>query len=95
MSVEKFSEDCPGCRPALFDSKTGKRLAPDSPEMLAVNAIWAETVKQEREAFHRVTCQNSRAPSDMRLVQGIIDQIKAALHGLDQKRSRDAGGGAA
>lgn len=82
MSHDKFSDDCPGCRPALFDMKTQQPLPPDSPIMQAVSAIWAQTTKQEREAFHRVTCLNSRMPSDMRLVKGIVDQIRAATEQL-------------
>jgi len=79
MSWDKFSDECPGCLPALFDVRTGKKLGPDTPQMKAVFAVWAETTKQEREAFHRATCQNSRLPSDLRLMQGILEKIKRAL----------------
>jgi hypothetical protein len=34
---------------------------------------------EEREAFHRVTCLNSRADEDMTLVQGIAERISTAL----------------
>jgi len=88
MSVNKFTDDCPGCRPALFDSKAQKRLGPDTPEMKAVDAIWAETTKQERAAFHAVTCQNSRLPSDLRLASGIVSQIESALVALEKQGKR-------
>jgi len=79
VSIHKFGDDCPGCRPALFDAQTQRRFGPDTPEMKAVDALWAETTKQEREAFHRVTCQNSRTPGDLRLAGGVVSQIKNAI----------------
>jgi hypothetical protein len=50
----------------------------DSPQMIAVNLVWAQTTIIEHKAFHRVTCQNSRAPHDLRLVKRISVKIKAA-----------------
>lgn len=79
MTVGKFSDECEGCLPALWDTQTQRRLGPETPEMKAIMAVWGETTKQEREAFHRVTCLNSRTPSDMRLVGGLNEQFRQAL----------------
>ena len=82
MSKNKFSDDCPGCRPALMDLKTGKVLGPDTPEMKAIDEIWADTTKQEREAYHRFCCSNERSPSTMRLAGGIAERVRLALKAL-------------
>lgn len=50
--------------------------------MAAVNKVWSETNLIERQAWHRVTCQNSRSPSDMRLAQAIAQRVKDALDKL-------------
>lgn len=79
MSIEKHDDDCPGCRPVLCDANTMKPLPADTPEMKAINRIWLDTTRSEREAFHRVTCQNSRADEDLTLVQDIAERISRAL----------------
>lgn len=79
MSMQKHDDDCAGCRPVLMDANTRQPLPPDSPEMQAVNRMWETTTLDEREAFHRVTCLNSRADEDLTLVQGIAERIGDAL----------------
>jgi hypothetical protein len=83
MSWEKHDDNCPGCRPALLDMKTGKRLPDDSPVMMVVNYVWAETTLEEREAWHRVTCQNSRASKDLAHAQTIAQKIQKALSEME------------
>lgn len=83
MSWAHFEDDCPGCRPAMIDIKTGKRLPEDSPEMQAVMGVWAKTTIEERRAFHRFTCQNSRAPEDMAVISEFSQRINEAMSGLD------------
>lgn len=78
MSISKHDDDCPGCKPALIDVKTGQVMAPDSEPMVKINEVWAKTTKQEREAFHQVTCLNSRTQSDLRLMKGIVEAFQAA-----------------
>jgi hypothetical protein len=73
MSWEKQDDECPGCRPALLSFETGKTLPDDDPLMVAILKVWAATTREEREAFHRFTCQNSRAGKDVLLV-GIISK---------------------
>lgn len=82
MSIQKQDDECPGCQPALLDVQTGRPMAADTPHMKAVMKVWAGTFKQEREAFHRVTCQNSRSQSDLRLFHGITSRIQDAISSL-------------
>lgn len=79
MSIHKHDDDCPGCRPAVLDVATGKPLPDDSEIMVVVNQVWAETTFEERQSFHRVTCQNSRDPQDVATIQRITQQIQLKL----------------
>lgn len=81
MSWKEFEEDCPGCRPCIIDAKTGEKLPQDSDIMKAVNKIWETATQQEKQAFHNVTCNNSREAMDMALMKGIVDRIQAATQG--------------
>jgi hypothetical protein len=78
MSWEAQDDNCPGCRPALI-GPDGKVLPPDSPVMQAIFKMWETTTREERQAFHRVCCQNSRAPQDMGICQGLMKRIQAAM----------------
>lgn len=79
MSWEKHDDDCPGCRPAILDVRTGKALPPDDPIMRAVNAVWAQTTLAERQAFHRVCCENSRDQADLDICFALNERFKAAM----------------
>jgi hypothetical protein len=79
MSREHFDDECPGCRPAMVDVKTMQPLADDSIEMKTVNRLWGETSREERLAWHRFTCQNSRSLLDVQLVKTFSDRLEAAL----------------
>ena len=85
MSYEHFDEECPGCRPAMVDVKTMQPFADDSPEMKTVRRLWGETSREERLAWHRFTCQNSRSLMDVQLVKTFSDRLEAAL-GASTKR---------
>jgi hypothetical protein len=76
MSHEKFDDNCPGCKPAFLDLKTGQVLPDDHPVMQKVHAVWRTTTFQQREAFHDVMCLNSRDPLKLFLVKQITDQFK-------------------
>lgn len=82
MSIEKFDDECPGCRPVLINTETGQVLSEEHPQMQVVNKLWQETTKAEREAYHRVCCQNSRANADQHLAGGFAQRIKIALEAL-------------
>lgn len=76
MSIEKFDDNCPGCRPAFLDLKTGEVLPESHPVMQRILAIWAQSSYEEREAFHHVMCLNSRDPRDLQLVKQLTDQFQ-------------------
>ncbi len=79
MSRDKFNDDCPGCQPALIDTRTGEVMPSDAPAVKAVMRVWAKTTRIEREAYHRVCCQNSRDPRDLSLVQGIAKRMEKEM----------------
>ena len=79
MSRTEYKDDCKGCRPAMIDAQTGKRVPDDSPIMKTINAVWDKASVEEREGFHRVTCMNSREVVDLNLAEQIINRIQLAL----------------
>jgi hypothetical protein len=79
MSVDRFDDQCPGCRPCLVDVTSGEVLSENSPPMRAVLTMWAKTTRSEREAFHRVACLNSRAAVDVLIVEMLGAQMAAAI----------------
>ena len=83
MSFEKFEDECAGCVPAILDVKTGKPLGPDAPAMQAVMAAWKSTTRQDREAFHRVMCQHSRADDDLKVVATLVSAIQSSTNGTE------------
>jgi len=82
---DHFDDKCAGCRPAMVDVNTGLPLADDSPEMTIVNSLWAETTLDERRAWHRVTCQNSRKRRDVRFAKAFADRVAQAFAAASQK----------
>jgi hypothetical protein len=66
-----FSDDCPGCRPAMIDMQTGRPLSDDDPVMQAMNDVWAKTTYAERQSFHRFTCLGSMEPVDLMTIRAI------------------------
>lgn len=69
----------------MVDAQTGKVLPDDSPQMQCVLSIWAETTREEREAFHRVTCLNSRAKSDMQTMADLSARMQKALESIPRE----------
>ena len=86
MSRERFDDECPGCQPTMVDVKTGRPLPDDSVEMTIVNQLWSKTTREQRLAWHRFTCQNSRAPEDLKLVKAFSDRLDAAFAALATKK---------
>lgn len=76
MSWTEFGDDCPGCKPAAINVETGAVEPDDSPIMVIINRVWAETTFEERQAFHRVTCLNSRVPWDVQTMGNIAKRIE-------------------
>ncbi len=83
MTRDVFSDDCPGCRPAILDITTGLPLPDESPAMQSVFALWRRTTRKERLVFHRVTCQNSQTPSDLRIFGDLARRIQQAVAAAD------------
>lgn len=79
MSYTTYEDDCPDCRPAILDTKSGKALPDDHPIMRIVARVWAETTREERRAFHAVACSKSRTDADMALAAGIAERIAKAM----------------
>lgn len=79
MSRQKFDDECKGCLPILIDQATMTPMAEDSPEMKIVYQVWAGTTMDERQAFHQVTCLNSRDQGMLALFFGVTKRIEDAL----------------
>lgn len=47
--------------------------------MRALRSVWAAATRDEREAFHRVTCQNDRNPQRLAIVKDLTARLRAAL----------------
>lgn len=82
MSWEEYDENCEGCRPGLIDARTGLRLPDDSPEMIAILSVWAQTTLIQRQAWHRVTCQGSTDGWDRFLIQPFVKAMHEALKAI-------------
>lgn len=83
---DRFDDDCPGCRPAMMNVKTGRMFADDSIEMMTVNRLWGETTLEERKAWHRVTCQNSRSLVDLQFSKTFADRLEAAFAAMKTEK---------
>ncbi len=81
MSKQAFDDKCPGCRPVLLDLATSKPLPPEHPLMVGIAEVWKTTTFEEREAFHKFTCLNSRDPQVLTIVAGLNERIQKALDG--------------
>lgn len=86
MSQEQYDENCDGCKPAMLDVQTGERLSDDHPAMQALQQVFNKLSKDEKAAFHRVCCLNSRDDRDL-AVMGKIQQELRASHLLEQSGS--------
>jgi hypothetical protein len=77
MSLQEYQDNCPGCRPAIVDVKTGVILPDDDPMMVRMLAVWATTSVAQRRAYHRVMCLNSRDAIDLFIVNQIVRKLEA------------------
>jgi hypothetical protein len=87
MARDTFENDCPDCRPVIIDPETGKIYGPDSDIMRAVTLVWEEAPINVREAFHRVTCLNSRSPFDLHTMQAFSRKISEAMDKLEKQNA--------
>jgi hypothetical protein len=82
----EFCDHCPGCRPAMFNMKTGQVLQESDPLMININRIWnQETTYAERKAFIEVTVNNSRSTEDLLLAQGVMLKFERASYGKSKQ----------
>ncbi len=77
MSRHAFDPKCPDCRPCLLDLE-GRRIPPDDPHMVAVNAVWDAAPLEEQQAYHSVCVKNSRDERDIELLDRLMKRIAAA-----------------
>lgn len=88
MSLDRFDDECSGCRPQMVDTRTVRPFADDSAEMVIVNRLWSETTADERRAWHRFTCQNSRSLVDVQIVKTFADRLEAAFAAAAKKKEQ-------
>jgi hypothetical protein len=79
VSREAFDENCPGCKPAILDIKTQQPLPDDHVIMQAVHKVWETTTREEREAFHRLTCLNDTSDETRSKLQSLYERIALAI----------------
>jgi hypothetical protein len=79
MSMQAFDNACEGCKPAMLDVKTGQVLPDDAPSMKIVLQLWNALPLAEKQAWHRVTCQNSRALLDVQRAEAFARRIQDAF----------------
>ena len=63
----------------LVDTKLHRVAASDSPEQKVIDALWEGTTKDERVAWHAVTCLNSRDPEHLKSAMGFVQRIQEGL----------------
>lgn len=83
MSREHYDENCPGCRPAMVDMKTGKLMKQNHPMMKIANQVFDTFDIVERRAWHRFTCQNARDPAALAAAAKFHDGLKARAEELN------------
>jgi hypothetical protein len=69
-------ENCPGCRPVVFDPDT--RKVDVRATLLACKAFDAAKPSQRR-AWHRVTCMNSQDFIDVNLAQQLVAEFQREM----------------
>lgn len=79
MSRHEFDDTCDACKPCLADPKTMSPLPEDHPAQLAINTAWAESTLDQRQAFHNVTCSNSRDTGDLNTVEPLIGKMQELM----------------
>lgn len=85
MSIEAFDENCKGCQPVILDANSGQALPPEHPAVQAVMRAWSALPKTDKQAWHEFTCQNSRSPQIMAVIERIrtsfITEVTKGIQG--------------
>jgi hypothetical protein len=69
-------ESCPGCRPIVIDPVSGH---PHRKLTLVAEKSFLAATPEQRKAWHRVTCLNSRDPTDLILAHKIVEGIEREM----------------
>ena len=80
MTCEKFDPNCPGCRPAIMDPRTGRALPKDDPIVVTINEVWDAAPREEQEACWRIWVKNGREYEDMKLAAAFMSRVQAKLN---------------
>lgn len=87
VSWTEYQEECIGCQPVLVNVKTHQPYPTESPEMQAVLTVFNAASREEKVAFHNVTCNSSTSPGDGVAFRQLTARIQAALKALAPKPS--------
>ncbi len=79
MSRQTFNDECPGCKPILIDPSTHKPYPDNHPMMIVLGRVWQETTREQREAYHRVCCNNSETPEDVAVATEIAEIFRQEI----------------
>lgn len=80
MSHKAYVDGCPGCRPAMYELRTGRVMPDDDPIMVRLLAVWEASGRATKVAFHNVTCNNSRDPMDLMLTKVLMQDFKKLMN---------------
>jgi hypothetical protein len=76
---KEYDDNCPGCQPAIADAKTGRKIPDDDPIMIAVRAFWKTVPMEQKRAYQRVMCHNSRTEEDLSAVATVGQGMQEAM----------------
>ncbi len=75
-SPDHNPEGCAGCRPVVFDPQTH---TVDARLTRIAEEVFDASSAVTKQAWHRVTCLNSRDPIDVNLARSISDGLQKRL----------------
>ena len=79
MGHKEKNNESDDCRPVIINIRNGEVFPDDSPEMVEIMLAWEKLTKAERDAWHRVCCQNSRNELDMVFANAFSQEIERLL----------------
>jgi hypothetical protein len=77
MSTDFYEDDCEGCQPMVLDPKTGTILPDTDPLLQKMRAEFKKATRQEKMAWHNVTCSNSRDPEDLKIAGALVVRMQS------------------
>jgi hypothetical protein len=80
MSRREFDDSDPSNLPVFIDPRTGEAVPTDDPMVIAAaHAFKNHTTLDERQAWHAVTCLNSRDPAHLAAFFKVTGLIQDAI----------------